>query len=150
MARRVSPKLAEWMLVIGIVLVSIAFTLSLFPLPSKIAGIPAYPFFSLPFPLLSGLVVTSAILLAAGWISHPRGSLRQVLFGAMAMFLVGVVIRVISFLTAVPVDFEGTTIFVELYAAHATMTLSVGIFLALFGILFWVAERREIRREKVV
>ena len=138
------------MLVIGIVLLSIAFTLSLFPLPSEIPGVPAYPFFSLPVPLLSGLVVTSAVLLAAGWTSHPRGSLGQLLVGATALFLAGVIIRVLSFLTAVPVDFDGGTIFVELYGAHATLVLSVGIFLALFGILFWAAERQEIRREKVV
>ncbi len=138
------------MLVIGIVLLSIAFTLSLFPLPSEIPGIPAYPFFSLPFPLLSGLVVTSTILIAAGWTAHPRGSLGQLLVGAVTFFFAGVIIRVLSFFTAVPVDFEGSTIFVELYGAHATMALSVGVFLALFGILFWAAERQEIRREKAV
>ncbi len=138
------------MMVAGVVLLAFTFTLALYSIPSDVPRIPLYPFISLPFPLLSGLVVISAILLVAGWIYHPKGSFGQILIGAVSFVAAGAIIRAISFVTAVPVDLEGVTIHVELYAAHATMVLSLGILLALFGLLFWAAERREGRGERIM
>lgn len=151
MNRRIPPELAQWLLVAGIALLAIAFTLALYSVPTGVPGIPSFPFFSLPFPLLSALLVLSVILIGSGWISHPNGSFGQLLIGSATFAVAGVVLRAISFVAAVPLDLGGGVIIhVEPYGAHATMVVSVGPLLAIFGTLFWAADRRERRREKLV
>lgn len=131
------------MLAGGIALLALTFALAMYSVPSGIPEIPSFPFFSFPFPLLSLLLVLSVTLMAWGWIFHPIGSLGQLMVGAGVLVVAGVLLKVFSFVTAIPLVLGSMTIYVEPYGAHTTLVLLVGPLLALFGLVFHFAERRE-------
>ncbi len=148
MNRRIPEKQAVGILAAGIALLASAFALSLYSVPSEVPGLPSFPFFSLPFPLISLLIALGSALTAMGWIFHPRGTLTQ-LMSVSAVFVAGGVIwALINFVTAMPFDLGGLTVYVEPYGAHASLVLIVGPLLAIFGLVFWALDRFEKRREK--
>ncbi|MCJ2531664.1 MAG: hypothetical protein LN413_05075 [Candidatus Thermoplasmatota archaeon] len=136
------------MLVTGIGSLAVGFMLALYSVPSEVPALPSFPFFSLPFPLLSLLIALGSAFLAMGWIFHSQGSLSKLLVLSATLVAAGTVWAVISFATSIPLEFGGTTIYFEPYAAHASLLLVTGLLLAAFGLLFRLLDRWEERREK--
>ena len=136
------------MLGAGIALLTSAFALSLYSVPSEVPGLPSFPFFSLPFPLMPMLIALGSALAAMGWIFHPRGTLGQLMAGSAAFVAGGVIWALINFVTAIPFDLGGITVYVEPYGAHASLVLVVGPLLAIFGLIFWALNHFEKRGEK--
>ncbi len=148
MNRRLTDKQAQGILVAGTAILALDFTLALYSVPSVVSGLPTFPFFSLPFPLLSLLIVLGTGLIAMGWVFHSRGSFSHILVGSATVTAGGLIWAVISFISAIPFNLGGMTIFIEPYGAHATLVLAVGLLLGLFGSIFWGLDRLEKRREK--
>lgn len=145
MSTEVSYRLAEGMAIGGMALLALAFTLALYSVPSDIPGIPSFPFFSLSFPLLSLLLVLSVALIAWGWIFHPSGSLTPLLVTAGLVTAGGGILKAISFISVVPIEIGGLTLFVEPYGPHATMALVLGPLLAFFGVMYHFLKRGDRR-----
>ena len=148
MNRRLTDRQAQGTLAAGIGLLALAFALALYSVPSVVPGLPTFPFFSLPFPLLSLLIVLGTGFIAMGWISHSRGSFSHILVGSVTVMAGGLIWALISFISAIPFNLGGMTIYVEPYGAHATLVLAAGFLLGLFGSIFWALDRLEKRREK--
>lgn len=146
MTRGVSYRQAEGMLIGGIALLAFAFALALYSTPSGVPGIPSFPFFSLPFPLLSLLLALSTAFIAWGWIFHPNGSFMQLMIASSIVIAIGLILKVVSFVTAIPLAIGSVTILVEPYGAQTTMVLVSGPLLALFGVMYYIFERFEKRK----
>lgn len=143
MTRRISYNRAKAALYAGAVLLASAFALALYSVPSEVPQIPEFPLFSLPFPLISVLLVLSTVLLAWGWIFHPRGSLTGLLIASASLLAAGVVLTVISYLVVIPLVIGDQTVYVFPYSTQAMLVLVVGPLTAIYGLVFSWAERRE-------
>ena len=144
--RQITPKYGVRMFYVGIILLAIGMTLSLYSVPGPSQGspalaLPSFPILEMQWSPIPLILVLSTILMASGWISW-RHSVGPILLIAVGLFVVGVVSMALNFVYGPAFKVGDATVYLLPYGTQALLLILSGIEVGFFSMIFSWADYR--------